>query len=65
MSTEQTVGTELNRLGARYELLRNDVQAARNLHTSLREQQLATAAHSDLGTSNVAVIERPASARSR
>jgi succinoglycan biosynthesis transport protein ExoP len=59
LEQQQTVGTEMNRLGARYELLRNDVQTARNLHTSLREQQLATAAHSDLGASNVAVIERP------
>jgi capsular exopolysaccharide synthesis family protein len=54
----QRVGSQQNRLIARYELLRNDVEAARNLHTSLLEQKMATAANSDLGASNVRLIER-------
>jgi uncharacterized protein involved in exopolysaccharide biosynthesis len=34
LEQQQEVGTEMNRLAARYELLRNDVQTARSLHTS-------------------------------
>jgi capsular exopolysaccharide synthesis family protein len=59
LDQQQEAGTEINRLGARYELLKNDVQTARALHSSLLEQQMATAANSDLGASNIGVVERP------
>jgi capsular exopolysaccharide synthesis family protein len=55
---EQRSGSETNRLAARYELLHNDVDTARKLHGSLLEQQLATHANSDIGASNIRIIER-------
>jgi polysaccharide biosynthesis transport protein len=58
LEQEQHKGTQKNRLAARYELLRNDVLTARKLHGSLLEQKMATAATSDLGPSNVRVIDR-------
>ena len=58
LEKQQEIGTEMNRLAARYELLKNDVQTARTLHTSLLEQQMATAANADLEASNVRVVER-------
>jgi succinoglycan biosynthesis transport protein ExoP len=58
LEKQQEIGTEMNRLAARYELLKNDVQAARTLQTSLLEQQMATAANADLDASNVRVVER-------
>jgi capsular exopolysaccharide synthesis family protein len=58
LELEQRNGTDMNRLEARYELLRNDVQTARKLHGSLVEQQMATAATADLGPSNVRIVER-------
>ncbi len=58
LEQQQQVGTELNRVGARYALLKNDVDTARALNTSLREQQIATAVNSDLTPTNVRVLER-------
>jgi capsular exopolysaccharide synthesis family protein len=58
LEQEQHRGTDKNRLAARYELLKNDVETARKLHGSLLEQKMATAATSDLGPSNVRVIDR-------
>ena len=54
---EQT-GIDLRALGARYELLRNDVETARSLHESLLKQRSETAVNSELGASNVRVVER-------
>ncbi|MBM4265384.1 MAG: polysaccharide biosynthesis tyrosine autokinase [Deltaproteobacteria bacterium] len=53
---ESAIG--LQSLGARYELLKTDVENARSLHESLLKQQIETAVHSDLGASNVRIIER-------
>src|SRR5215831_12954375 len=57
LEQQQQSGTELNRIGARYALLKNDVETARALNTSLHEQQMATAVNSDLTPTNVRVIE--------
>src|SRR5262245_14302697 len=57
LEQQQQIGTELNRVGARYALLKNDVESARALNTSLHEQQMATAVNSDLTPTNVRVIE--------
>ena len=54
---EQT-GIELRSLGSRYELLHNDVETARGLHDSLMRQRNETAVNSELGASNVRVVER-------
>jgi polysaccharide biosynthesis transport protein len=58
LDEQQRAGTSVTRLGARYELLKNDVEAARGLHTSLLQQQMATAANSDLAATNISVVER-------
>src|SRR5262249_2493602 len=49
---------ELQDLGARYELLKSDVDNAHGLHDSLVKQQMETAVHSELAASNIRVIER-------
>ena len=49
---------ELRDLGARYDLLKNDVETASALHASLLKQQMETAVNSALAASNVRVIER-------
>jgi polysaccharide biosynthesis transport protein len=49
---------ELQGLGARYDRLQTDVRNARALHDSLLKQQIQTAVHSDLGASNVRIVER-------
>ena len=49
----------LRDLGARYDLLRNDVDTAHALHDSMLKQQIETAVNSELTASNVRVIERP------
>jgi capsular exopolysaccharide synthesis family protein len=59
LEQQQRLGTEMSRLGARYELLKNEITTARALHTSLLEQQMATAVNSDLTPTNVRVMERP------
>ncbi len=49
---------ELRDLGARYDLLKNDVDTAAQLHQSLLKQQMETAVNSALAASNIRVIER-------
>lgn len=51
--------TQLQTLGARFDLLKNDVDSARALHDSLLKQQLDTAVNAQLVASNVRVVERP------
>ena len=48
----------LRELGARYDLLKNDVETRAALHASLLKQQMETAVNSELAASNVRVIER-------
>jgi len=50
---------ELRNLGAQYELLKANLQTARNLHESLLRQKSETTVHSQLSSSNVRVVERP------
>src|SRR5690606_19671730 len=54
----ERTATEMQTLGARYDLLQTDVQNARALHESLLKQQIETAVHSDLFASNVRIIDR-------
>ena len=49
---------DLRALGARYDLLKNDVETAQSLHESLLKQQMETAVNSELAASNIRVIER-------
>src|SRR5207244_1982181 len=49
---------DLRVLGARYELLKKDVEAAHALHESLLKQQVETAVNSELAPTNVRVIDR-------
>src|SRR5262249_688824 len=49
---------ELRDLGARYQLLKNDVDTANALHDSLLKQQVDTGVNADLNASNVRVVER-------
>lgn len=46
-------------LGARYDLLKSDVDSAHTLHESLVKQQMETAVNSELAASNIRVLERP------
>ena len=48
----------LRDLGARYDLLKNDVDTNTQLHQSLLKQQMETAVNSALAVSNIRVIER-------
>ena len=48
----------LRDLGARYELLKNDVESAGNLYRTLVKQAMETAVNAQLAASNVRVIER-------
>ncbi|HLK11200.1 MAG TPA: polysaccharide biosynthesis tyrosine autokinase [Candidatus Binatia bacterium] len=48
----------LTELGARYDLLKGDVDTAHALHESLLQQQVQTAVNSQLAASNVRVVER-------
>src|SRR5579875_809630 len=48
----------LAELGARYDLLKSDVDTAHTLHESLLQQQVQTAVNSELAASNVRVVER-------
>ena len=57
----------LRDLGARYDLLQNDVTTATELHGSLLKQQMETAVNSALAPTNLRVVERaevPATASS-
>ncbi len=48
----------LTELGARYDLLKSDVDTAHALHESLLQQEVQTAVNSELAASNVRVVER-------
>jgi len=48
----------LRDLGAHYDLLKNDVATANQLHQSLLKQQMETAVNSELAASNVRIVER-------
>ena len=54
----ETAAIALRDLGARYELLKNDVDTARPLHASLLKQQMETRSTRELAPSNVRVVER-------
>src|SRR5881628_3749953 len=49
---------ELRDLGARYQLLKNNVDSAHGLHASLLKQRMDTGVNAALVTSNVRIIER-------
>jgi len=49
---------ELRDLGARYQLLKNNVETAHALHASLLKQRMETGVNAELVASNVRVIER-------
>jgi capsular exopolysaccharide synthesis family protein len=59
LSRQESLGAELRNLGAQYDLLKNDVDAARGLHASLLKQRSETEVNSELAAPNVRVIERP------
>jgi len=59
MAHLEEVAIDLHALGARYDLLKNDVDTAHALHDSLLKQQMETSVNSELAASNVRVIERP------
>jgi len=52
------MAVELRDLGARYQLLKNDVETGHALHASLLKQQMETAVNSELTASSVRVVER-------
>src|SRR5207247_8779502 len=58
LEMQQEASVELRDLGARYDLLKNEVEGARGLHDSLLKQQMATAVTSELAASNIRVLER-------
>ena len=59
MAHLEEVAIDLHALGARYDLLKNDVDSAHALHDSLLKQQMETSVNSELAASNVRVVERP------
>jgi capsular exopolysaccharide synthesis family protein len=58
LAEQQEASIELRDLGARYDLLKNEVEGARSLHESLLKQQMETAVNSELAASNMRVIDR-------
>ncbi len=58
ITQQENLGIELRGLGARYDLLQNDLHSAQNLHASLLKQRMETSVSSDLVASNVRVVER-------
>ena len=54
----ETSAIELRDLGARYDLLQNDVESATALHGSLLKQQMETSVNSALAPTNLRVVER-------
>ena len=58
LAAHEQTGIELGTLGARYDLLKNDVVTARELHASLLKQRMETRVNSALVPPNVRVIER-------
>ena len=59
LAQEERSAGKLRQLGARYELLKDEVETARALHTSLRKQRMDTAVNAELVATNVRVIDRP------
>ncbi len=59
LGEQESAAIGLRELGARYALLKQDVETAQTLHQSLLKQQVETAVHAQLGASNMRVIERP------
>jgi succinoglycan biosynthesis transport protein ExoP len=59
LAREERSAAKIRQLGARYELLKDDVETARALHTSLRKQRMDTAVNAELVATNVRVIDRP------
>jgi len=55
---EENAAVALREVGARYAILRGDTERARDLHESLRKQQVETAVNSELTASNIRVVER-------
>jgi succinoglycan biosynthesis transport protein ExoP len=58
LGQQEDLGIELRGLGARYDLLQNDLHSAQNLHASLLKQRMETSVSSDLIASNLRVVER-------
>ena len=54
----ESAAIELRALGARYDLLKQDVETAHALHQSLLKQQLETGVNSELAPTNVRVVDR-------
>jgi polysaccharide biosynthesis transport protein len=59
LAQEERRAGKLRELGARYELLKGEVETAHALHTSLRKQRMDTAVNAELADTNVRVIDRP------
>src|SRR5262249_49715986 len=58
LTQQENLAADLRELGARYDMLKNEVESARVLHQSLLKQQLETSVNSELVATNVRVIER-------
>jgi len=58
LTRQEETSIELGTLGARYDMLKNDVVGARELHASLLKQRLETRVNAALVPPNVRVIER-------
>jgi capsular exopolysaccharide synthesis family protein len=58
LAQQEEAALELRDLGARYDLLKGDLQTAHDLHASLLKQQMETAVNGQLTASNVRVVER-------
>jgi len=54
----ERAGLKLRGLGSRYDLLKGDLETARNLHASLLKQATETAVNSELVPATVRVVER-------
>jgi uncharacterized protein involved in exopolysaccharide biosynthesis len=57
LSALENSAIALRELGARYDILKTNLQTARTLHDSLLKQQLDTAVNSDLAPTDVRMIE--------
>ena len=58
LTHQEETSIELGTLGARYDMLKNDVVSARELHASLLKQRLETRVNAALVPPNVRVIQR-------
>jgi capsular exopolysaccharide synthesis family protein len=63
LSALEDSAVSIRELGARYDVLKTNLQTARTLHDSLLKQQLDTAVNSDLALTNVRIVETPEVAR--